>query len=44
MAPTVTWRVGSEPNNITIRDGILAACQTAAGEADFADFSTMVIW
>lgn len=44
MAPTVTWRVGSAPNNATIRDGILGACRTAAALADFAGFSTMEIW
>lgn len=40
MAPTVTWRVGSAPNNAAIRNGILAACQTAAGKAAFAGVSS----
>ena len=44
MAPAVSWRVGTQPRNAAIANGILAACQTAAGHADFADFSTMEIW
>jgi hypothetical protein len=44
MAPTVSWRVGSEPDKAVVRDGVLAACQIAAEKPEFADFSKMEIW
>ncbi|KAK4680629.1 hypothetical protein QC764_100430 [Podospora pseudoanserina] len=44
MAPTVTWRAGTAPRNPIQANGILAACQTAAQDAEFADFLTMEIW
>jgi hypothetical protein len=43
MPPVVSWRQGSQPRGAQ-GAAILLACETAAADADFAGFDTMVIW